>query len=40
VVELGPIGATIHKIDEHVALAELPLLARVYRMMLERLLVP
>ena len=40
VVELGPIGATIHKIDERVALAELPLLARVYRMMLERLLVP
>lgn len=39
VVELGPIGATIHKIDERVAVDELPLLARVYRMMLERLLV-
>ncbi|HZQ62712.1 MAG TPA: succinyl-diaminopimelate desuccinylase [Casimicrobiaceae bacterium] len=38
VVELGPIGKSIHKIDEHVAIAELPLLARVYRMILERLL--
>ena len=38
VVELGPVGATIHKIDERVALDELPLLARVYRTMLERLL--
>lgn len=38
VVELGPIGASIHKIDERVAVDELPLLARVYRIMLERLL--
>ena len=38
VVEVGPINATIHKIDEHVALAELEALPRLYRRIVERLL--
>jgi succinyl-diaminopimelate desuccinylase len=38
VVELGPINATIHKIDEHTPVAELEPLAHVYRRMLELLL--
>ena len=38
VVELGPINATIHKIDEHTPVAELEPLADVYRRMLELLL--
>jgi succinyl-diaminopimelate desuccinylase len=38
VVELGPVNATIHKIDERVALAELEPLAALYRGILERLL--
>ncbi|HNQ03561.1 MAG TPA: succinyl-diaminopimelate desuccinylase [Thiobacillaceae bacterium] len=38
VVEFGPVNASIHKIDEHVNLAELHQLARVYRGVLERLL--
>ena len=38
VVEFGPINASIHKIDEHVGVAELEQLARVYRGVLERLL--
>jgi succinyl-diaminopimelate desuccinylase len=31
VVELGPPNASIHKIDEHVALAELETLKNIYR---------
>ena len=38
VVEFGPINASIHKIDEHVGVAELEQLARVYTGVLERLL--
>jgi succinyl-diaminopimelate desuccinylase len=38
VVELGPVGATIHRIDERVAIADLAPLAGIYRLMLERLL--
>lgn len=38
VVELGPCNATIHKIDEHVAVADLEPLARTYQRVLERLL--
>jgi succinyl-diaminopimelate desuccinylase len=37
VVELGPVNASIHKIDEHVAIAELEVLKDVYRSTLERL---
>jgi succinyl-diaminopimelate desuccinylase len=38
VVELGPVNASIHQIDEHISLTDLDLLARVYRGALERLL--
>ncbi len=37
-VELGPVNATIHKIDERIALAELAPLARIYTNILHRLL--
>jgi len=39
-VELGPVNATIHKVDECVAIADLEPLARIYRRILERLLLP
>ncbi len=39
VVELGPVNATIHKIDEHIAVADLEPLARMYQRVLENLLV-
>ena len=39
VVELGPVNATIHKIDEHVAVADLEPLARMYQRVLQNLLV-
>lgn len=38
VVEVGPCNATIHKVDERVAVAELEPLARIYQGILERLL--
>lgn len=38
VVELGLLNASIHKIDEQVAVADLELLSEIYRDMLERLL--
>jgi succinyl-diaminopimelate desuccinylase len=38
VVELGPVNATIHKLDERVAVADLEPLARIYRRLIERLL--
>jgi succinyl-diaminopimelate desuccinylase len=37
VVELGPTNATIHKIDECVALAELAPLARIYQKIIEHI---
>jgi succinyl-diaminopimelate desuccinylase len=37
VVELGPINASIHKVDEHVAIADLDVLKDVYRATLEQL---
>jgi succinyl-diaminopimelate desuccinylase len=37
VIELGPVNATIHKIDEHVAIADLDKLPQLYRRMLEAL---
>lgn len=40
VVELGPGNATIHKIDECVAVADLEPLAEIYRGILRRLLTP
>jgi len=38
VVELGPVNASIHKIDEHVALDELALLPQLHRRVAELLL--
>jgi len=38
VVELGPVNATIHKVDEHVVAADLDLLSRMYEGILEKLL--
>ncbi|WP_445144198.1 succinyl-diaminopimelate desuccinylase [Dyella sp. Tek66A03] len=39
VVELGPVNATIHKVDESVAVADLEKLPSLYRAVCERLLV-
>ncbi|MBA3505350.1 MAG: M20/M25/M40 family metallo-hydrolase, partial [Betaproteobacteria bacterium] len=39
-VELGPVNATIHQVDERVAIADLEPLALIYRRILERLLLP
>jgi succinyl-diaminopimelate desuccinylase len=38
VVELGPVNVSIHQIDEHIALADLDLLSRIYLDTLTRLL--
>lgn len=38
VVELGPVNASIHRIDEHVSVEELELLSRIYERILENLL--
>ena len=38
VIEFGPVNASIHKIDEHVAVADIELLANIYRRTMERLL--
>jgi len=40
VIELGPVNATIHKVDECVNIADLDLLARVYCRILQDLLEP
>ncbi|MGQ7743494.1 succinyl-diaminopimelate desuccinylase [Pectobacterium brasiliense] len=38
VVELGPVNATIHKVDECVSAADLQLLSRMYQRMMEQLI--
>ncbi len=38
IVELGPINASIHKLDEHIALADLEALSRVYQLALAHIL--
>jgi succinyl-diaminopimelate desuccinylase len=38
VVELGPLNATIHQLDEHVAVDDLARLSRLYTLILEKLL--
>ena len=40
VIELGPSHKTIHKVDEHVAIEDLQVLADIYNNLLERLLLP
>ncbi|MDO4723349.1 MAG: succinyl-diaminopimelate desuccinylase [Comamonadaceae bacterium] len=37
VIELGPPNASIHKVDEHIALADLEVLTRIYAQLLELL---
>ena len=37
VVELGPVNASIHKIDEHIDVAEIETLKNIYKRTLERL---
>jgi succinyl-diaminopimelate desuccinylase len=37
VIELGPPNASIHKIDEHVAITDIEPLKNIYRRVLERL---
>src|SRR5690606_14589035 len=37
-IEIGPVNATIHQVDEHVAVADLEALPGVYLALLERLL--
>jgi len=38
VMEFGPVNASIHKIDEHVAVADIEPLKNIYRRVLEQLL--
>ena len=38
VVELGPVNATIHKLNEEVLVEDLPRLAAIYKGVMERLL--
>ncbi len=38
VIELGPVNASIHKVDEHVGIADLETLAEIYASALEKLL--
>jgi succinyl-diaminopimelate desuccinylase len=40
VVELGPVNATIHQLNERVRVADLPVLSSIYHRLLERLLLP
>ncbi|MFO7582637.1 M20/M25/M40 family metallo-hydrolase, partial [Guyparkeria sp.] len=37
VIELGPLNATIHQIDEHVAVDDLTTLSSIYERLLEEL---
>ena len=39
VLELGPLNASIHKVDEHVSVQDLDVLSQIYERVLERLLV-
>lgn len=39
IVELGPVNASIHQIDEHVRIDDIPRLARIYRGVLDRLFI-
>jgi succinyl-diaminopimelate desuccinylase len=38
VVELGPVNASIHKVNEHVSLADLPMLTTMYQRIMELML--
>lgn len=38
-IEVGPVNASIHQVDEHVRVADLQALPALYRTLIERLLV-
>ncbi len=38
-IEIGPVNASIHKVDEHVSVADLERLPDVYRLLIEKMLV-
>lgn len=38
VVELGPVNASIHKVNEHIKLADIPRLTKMYRRLMEMML--
>ena len=38
IVELGPVNASIHKVNERVAVADLTILSAIYERVLQRLL--
>jgi succinyl-diaminopimelate desuccinylase len=39
VIELGPVNASIHKVNEHVRVADLPALTSIYKRIMEMLLI-
>ncbi|MBP6750313.1 MAG: M20/M25/M40 family metallo-hydrolase, partial [Xanthomonadaceae bacterium] len=39
-VEIGPVNASIHKVDEHVSVADLERLPALYLSVIERLMLP
>jgi succinyl-diaminopimelate desuccinylase len=39
-LELGPVNASIHKVNEHIELDDLDAFKSIYRQVLERLLLP
>jgi succinyl-diaminopimelate desuccinylase len=39
VVELGPVNASIHKVNEHVKVDDVPRLAKMYQQIMENLLI-
>ncbi|MDQ3206731.1 MAG: succinyl-diaminopimelate desuccinylase [Pseudomonadota bacterium] len=39
-IEVGPVNATIHQVDEHVSVADLEVLPNLYQQLIERLLLP
>jgi succinyl-diaminopimelate desuccinylase len=39
-IEVGPVNASIHKVDENVSVADLKALPALYRTLIERLLLP
>lgn len=39
-IEVGPVNASIHKVDENIAVAELEALPSLYQRLLERLMLP
>ena len=40
VLELGPVNESIHKVNEHIAVDDIPKLTKIYQRMLELLLLP